>query len=187
MTLMKAADCIADIGKNPTIDRFRIILTMRYHNLRLLIHRAILLRLCELIDDCDDARNSDTLVLQDIARSTAYISIESATEMIGIVRTLVETQWAQRGLLGVWWCALYHSALLLFLLFCPILVFKLGANRHSIRRGLYYLHGFPPREAIDVYNPASSTLYALAESDLLRIYRASTTLGRGKSDDNQML
>jgi hypothetical protein len=33
--------------------------------------------------------------------------------MIGIVRSLVELQWAQRGLLGVWWCALYHSAFIL--------------------------------------------------------------------------
>jgi hypothetical protein len=113
MTLIKAQECMTDIGKNPTIDRFRIILTMRYHNLRLLIHRAILMRLCELIDDCDDVDSSDTLVLQDIARSTVYISIESATEMIGIVRSLVEMQWAQRGLLGVWWCALYHSAFIL--------------------------------------------------------------------------
>jgi hypothetical protein len=89
-------------------------------------------------------------------------------EIIGIVRTLVESQWAQRGLLGVWWCALYYSALLLFLLLCLILGFS--ANSHSIRRCLDYIHGFSTSQAVDVYNPAWAIFYALAESDILRMH-----------------
>ncbi|KAL3446049.1 fungal-specific transcription factor domain-containing protein [Aspergillus insuetus] len=159
MTLIKAADCITDIGKNPTIDRFRIILTMRYHNLRLLIHRAILLRLCELIDDCDDVHSSDTLVLQDIARSSAHITIESATEMISIARTLVESQWAQRGLLGVWWCALYYTfdaALIIFTIFLlakrsTCIILPAQYPTHALKATFFGC--IEPLQHLDVGNP----------------------------------
>ncbi|KAL3461942.1 fungal-specific transcription factor domain-containing protein [Aspergillus heterothallicus] len=127
MGLITARECLTDIGRNPTIDRFRIILTMRYHNIRLLIHRVVLVRLCEYIDDGDDL-NHDTLALQDIIRSTVQISLESATEIINILGTLAEAQWAQRGLLGVWWCTLYHTfdaALVIFTIF-------LLANRSTL-------------------------------------------------------
>ncbi|CEL11170.1 hypothetical protein ASPCAL14275 [Aspergillus calidoustus] len=162
MTLIKAQECMTDIGKNPTIDRFRIILTMRYHNLRLLIHRAILMRLCELIDDCDDVDSSDTLVLQDIARSTVYISIESATEMIGIVRSLVEMQWAQRGLLGVWWCALYHTFDAALVIFTVFLLAKrssfisLPAPHSTYSLKTTFFGCIQPLQHLDVGNPTIS-------------------------------
>ncbi|KAL2835446.1 fungal-specific transcription factor domain-containing protein [Aspergillus pseudoustus] len=119
MNLISARECLTDIGRHPTADRFRIILTMRYHNLRLLIHRIVLVRLCEYIDD-GDAHSHETIALQDIVRSTVQITLESATEIINILSTLVESEWAQRGLLGVWWCTVYHTfdaALVIFTIF----------------------------------------------------------------------
>ncbi|KAJ0420236.1 fungal-specific transcription factor domain-containing protein [Aspergillus carlsbadensis] len=163
MTLIKSQHCITDIGKNPTIDRFRIILTIRYHNLRLLIHRAILLRLCELLDDYDDMHTPDTLVLQDIARSTVHISIESATEIIGIVRNLVESQWAQRGLLGVWWCALYNTfdaALVIFTVFVLAKrssFISLPAQYSTYSLKATFFGCIEPLQHLDVGNPTIET------------------------------
>ncbi|KAL4863687.1 fungal-specific transcription factor domain-containing protein [Aspergillus spectabilis] len=119
MALIRGQDCATQLGNDPAIDRFRMILTLRYHNLRILIHRAVLVRLCESIDDFD-IHSHDILVLQDVTRSTVQITIDSATEIINIVRTVVESQSVQRGLLGAWWFTLYYTfdaALVLFTMF----------------------------------------------------------------------
>ncbi|KAJ5830443.1 putative transcriptional regulatory protein [Penicillium chrysogenum] len=110
MRLIRAENCAAELGKDPTNDRFRTILTLRYHNLQVLIHRAVLLRLC-------DYQDQNILALQDIAWSTEQITIESATEIINIVRFVVEAGLVQQGLLGAWWFTLYYmfdAALILF-------------------------------------------------------------------------
>ncbi|KAL4781662.1 fungal-specific transcription factor domain-containing protein [Aspergillus varians] len=119
MPLIRVKDCAEQLGRDPAIDRFRILLTLRYHNLRILIHRVVLVRLCEGINDFD-IQCDDILALQDIARSTVKISMESATEIIDIVRFVVDSGMVRQGLLGSWWFALYYTfdaALVLFTAF----------------------------------------------------------------------
>lgn len=106
--LIRAENCASQLGKDPTIDRFRTILTMRYHNIRLLIHRVVLVRLCDSLDDLN-SRSQEILALQDVAWSTMQIATDSATEIITIVRTVVESDLVRRGLLGEWWFTLYYS------------------------------------------------------------------------------
>ncbi|KAL4940553.1 fungal-specific transcription factor domain-containing protein [Aspergillus oleicola] len=108
MSLIKSSECSTQLGKDRGIDRFRLVLTLRYHNLRLLIHRVVLVRLCESIDD-HEVLGHDCLALQDIAKSTMQISLDSASEIISIVKTVVESGWQQQGLLGFWWFTLYYS------------------------------------------------------------------------------
>ncbi|QKX58192.1 uncharacterized protein TRUGW13939_05313 [Talaromyces rugulosus] len=74
--LIRAQNCTSQLGKDPTIDRFRTILTLRYHNIRLLIHRVVLVRLCDSLDDLN-ARGQDVLALQDVAWSTMQIATDS--------------------------------------------------------------------------------------------------------------
>ncbi|KAL2833911.1 fungal-specific transcription factor domain-containing protein [Aspergillus cavernicola] len=123
MFLIRGQDCAAQLGKDPAIDRFRIILTLRYHNLRILIHRVVLVRLCEWIDDFD-IQDHDILVLQDVTRSTVQVTIDSATEIINIVRTVVESQSVRRGLLGAWWFTLYYTFDAALVLFTILLLAK---------------------------------------------------------------
>jgi hypothetical protein len=106
--LIRAQNCTSQLGKDPTIDRFRTILTLRYHNIRLLIHRVVLVRLCDSLDDLN-ARGQDVLALQDVAWSTMQIATDSASEIINIVLTVVESDLVRRGLLGAWWFTLYYS------------------------------------------------------------------------------
>ena len=105
MGLIRAENCAAQLGKDPITDRFRTILTLRYHNLQVLIHRAVLLRLC-------DYQDQKILALQDIAGSTVQITTESVTEIINIVRFVVEAGLVQQALLGAWWFTLYYSLFL---------------------------------------------------------------------------
>lgn len=120
MGIIQAQNCISGLSNNPAIDRFRAILTLRYHNIQLLIHRVVLVRLCDSLGDFD-ARNHDILALQDVAWSTLQIATESATEIINVVSAVVESDWVRRGLLGAWWFTLYYS-----LSFCRL-------ENHSVR------------------------------------------------------
>ncbi|KAL4880360.1 fungal-specific transcription factor domain-containing protein [Aspergillus karnatakaensis] len=108
MALISASNVPSQLGKNATIDRFRLVLTLRFHNLRILVHRVVLGRLCDTIGDHDE-QNQETLALQDISRSTIQITLESATEIINTVRGVVGSQRLPYGLLGVWWFTLYYT------------------------------------------------------------------------------
>ncbi|KAL4965735.1 Zn(II)2Cys6 transcription factor [Aspergillus stella-maris] len=119
MALIKSSDCTGQLGRDRGIDRFRLILTLRYYNVRLLINRTVLVRLCEGMDD-HAVQSHDCLALQDIARSTVQMCVESATEIINILRIVVESERQQQGLLGFWWFALYYTfdaALVIFTIF----------------------------------------------------------------------
>ncbi|KAL4928070.1 putative C6 transcription factor [Aspergillus undulatus] len=119
ISLLNSKDCSLQLGKDVGIDRFRLLLTLRYHNLRILIHRVVLVRLCDSIDDYHDGQGQeyDPMALQDIARSTTQISTESAAQIIDIVRFVVDSEWLQPRRLGSWWFTLYYTfdaALVLF-------------------------------------------------------------------------
>ncbi|KAL5340166.1 fungal-specific transcription factor domain-containing protein [Aspergillus crustosus] len=119
MPLIKAVEIPIQLGKNATIDRFRLVLTMRYHNLRILTHRVVLARLCEMIEDYD-LQDQDALALHDISRSTVHIVLESATDIIDTVHSVVESERVPCGLLGAWWFTLYYAfdaALVIFTIF----------------------------------------------------------------------
>ncbi|KAL4953558.1 fungal-specific transcription factor domain-containing protein [Aspergillus filifer] len=119
MSLIKSSDCTTHLGRDRGVDRFRLMLTLRYHNLRLLINRTVLVRLCEAMDD-HAVQSHDCLALQDIAKSTVQICLESALEIIDILRIVVESGWHQQGLLGFWWFTLYYTfdaALIVFTIF----------------------------------------------------------------------
>ncbi|KAL4861208.1 fungal-specific transcription factor domain-containing protein [Aspergillus spectabilis] len=119
MPLTRGLDIPTQVGKNPTTDRFRLVLTLRYHNIRILIHRVVLVRLCESIEDFD-VQDQDALALQDISRSTVQITLESAIEIINTVRGVVESERVPCGLLGAWWFTLYYvfdAALVVFTVF----------------------------------------------------------------------
>ncbi|OKL55356.1 hypothetical protein UA08_09423 [Talaromyces atroroseus] len=109
MRLIQSQNCLAQLGRDPSIDRSRTILTLQYHNIKLLVHRVVLVRLCDCLDDLD-AQGHDSLCLRDISWSTVHIALESATEIINIVRTFVESAGVRRALLCPWWFSLYYKS-----------------------------------------------------------------------------
>lgn len=85
-------------------DRLSIIITLRYLNARILLHRPVLARFLDHVgnraadpDECD--------FLYQLGQSNLQVCIDSASEIIAIVHN-VETR---PYLLGAWWFSAYYS------------------------------------------------------------------------------
>jgi hypothetical protein len=88
--------------------KFRVILTLRYLNLRVLLHRPVLVKF--IAASANPERDpQDLKLLQQIGMNSMQICADSAMAIIDIVYQVVtEPGWKQR-LLGAWWFSLYYS------------------------------------------------------------------------------
>jgi hypothetical protein len=89
-------------------EKFRIVLTLRYHNLRILLHRSMLIRFLDIIGE-KDFKNPEVAVLQQIGANSVHICVQSSMDIITIISTIVKSGEARRGMLGAWWFTLYYS------------------------------------------------------------------------------
>jgi hypothetical protein len=80
--------------------RFRTILTLRYLNVRTLLHRAVLLRLLE-----SPPHPSHTDLTFNMSVSSMKVCVESAMASIGIISYATN----QQNLLPIWWYSVYFS------------------------------------------------------------------------------
>lgn len=93
-------------GLDDTTDFFRLstVLTLRYLNVRLLIHRAMLARLLD--HDHKVEANHAGAFLQQFGQNSLELSAASATEMIDIIYTMSK---AQHRMLTSWWFSMYYG------------------------------------------------------------------------------
>ena len=87
-------------------ERFRVILTLRYLNLQILLHRPVLSRCLELRGNSSDKSHTLRSAEQMIANSieTCVLSSEN---IIAIVHSIVSAK-PSVELLGAWWFSLYY-------------------------------------------------------------------------------
>lgn len=91
----------------PTL-RFRVILTLRYHNLRILAHRPLLQRyLAILRGQNDDGQQLSSL--HQVGVNSLHICMESASAIIALLTHTTKSKGEDKGLLGAWWFSLYYS------------------------------------------------------------------------------
>lgn len=107
--------------------KFRVILTLRYLNLRVLLHRPVLVKFIAA-SRSPDRDLQDLKLLQQIGMNSMQIITESAMEIIDIVlRVVSEPGWKQ-SLLGAWWFSLYYSKIVLLtldtLVMSPLTLFQ---------------------------------------------------------------
>ena len=88
--------------------RLRVIITLRYNNLRILLHRPVLTSLLTRAGK-DETGMDDVSITRQVGSSSVQICTRSAKEVIGIVCALVRSKGPARGLLGAWWFSLYYS------------------------------------------------------------------------------
>ena len=91
------------------------ILTLRYLNLRLLLHRPVLVRLLDYLYD-SKSREDEAILLQQIGTSSVYQCHQTATEIIYVVSSATKMA-KPRDLLGAWFFTTYYTfnaALILF-------------------------------------------------------------------------
>lgn len=98
---------------NKLMERFIIVLSVRYHNLRILLHRPLLEK---FLDDCGrvSASNNykssaDRSMVRQLGISSIETCITSATIVISVVRTVVMSSGWRRDLLGAWNYSLFYS------------------------------------------------------------------------------
>lgn len=93
--------------------KFRVILTLRYLNLRVLLHRPVLVKFISASRSPD--RDSQELkLLQQIGMNSMQICTDSAMEIIDIIHKITSEPGWKQSLLGAWWFSLYYSKSLFF-------------------------------------------------------------------------
>ncbi|KKA20471.1 hypothetical protein T310_5522 [Rasamsonia emersonii CBS 393.64] len=89
-------------------ERFNIVLSLRYHNLRILLHRKFLEKFLETAGS-EDSSNPEKKILRQVGISSVQNCVESAVIIISTVHTIASSSGWQRDLLGAWNYSLYYT------------------------------------------------------------------------------
>ncbi|KAJ5981588.1 hypothetical protein N7522_013572 [Penicillium canescens] len=88
--------------------KFRVILTLRYLHIQILLHRPILAKFLDA-SHASCLELSEERILNDIGYSSMKKCVESAMGIIDMVHELVSGTGWQQDLLGAWWYSLYYT------------------------------------------------------------------------------
>jgi hypothetical protein len=97
--------------QNTKANRLRVILTMRYHNLSILIHKPLLSATILHLFRQGDAANDASSYLIQLAMAEAHECIRSAQLTIDIVHSVISVDATSKNNLGVWYFTLYYGKL----------------------------------------------------------------------------
>lgn len=113
--------------------KFRVILTLRYLHIRILLHRPFLIKFFDA-SIASGLEPGQERILHDIGHSSIRKCVESAMGIIDIIHELVSTTGWQRDLLGAWWYSLYYSKspFIPFITVCGLLILSCLAKQHSM-------------------------------------------------------
>ena len=90
-------------------NRLRVILTLRYHNLNILVHRPLLSTVIRHLSRTDIASRGTSPYIVQLARAGAHEGTQSAEATINIVHAIVTTDATTKNNLGVWFFTLYYG------------------------------------------------------------------------------
>lgn len=127
--LRQAADVSAAAARpssgaiSPLLEKCQIILTLRHHNLRILLHRPILVKFLSLVGRGNfDMDLQEMNLLQQLGSNSVRICVQSATEIIAIIHTIVTSPNLCRIWLGAWWFTLYYVFNAAMVIFAALLL-----------------------------------------------------------------
>jgi len=87
--------------------KLQMVLTLRYLNVRLLLHRAVLLRV--LGSRPAGFADHEAPLLQHIGPSSTKTCLDSAVHTLDLVHATVTSPGSHKEVLGAWWFSLYYS------------------------------------------------------------------------------
>lgn len=116
-------------AKNKIFERFNLVLSLRYHNLRILLHRPVLEKILDSTNTntytytnmnsnsnnsgipplSGSGRGMEPNMLQQIGITSVQTCVDSAMIIISIVHTIVLQKGWRRDLLGAWNYSLFYS------------------------------------------------------------------------------
>lgn len=100
---------LAQMDQESTIPhRFGIVLSVRYHNLRILLYRKFLEGYLDAYG-AEGSASQDNKLIQQMGFTGVQNCIESAQSIISTVHTITSSTGWRRGLLGAWNYSLYYS------------------------------------------------------------------------------
>lgn len=111
-TPMSSQDLEKMVAENKSMERFINVLSVRYHNLQILLHRPILEKFLEGCGSSTSARSKnggERGKVQQLGISSVETCINSAIVVISIVHTIVLSSGWRRDLLGAWNYSLFYS------------------------------------------------------------------------------
>jgi hypothetical protein len=96
---------------NKITERFAIVLSVRYHNLQILLHRPILEKFLEGCGrpSASRAKSGERGKVQQLGSGSVETCIQSAVAIISIIHTIVLSDGWRRDLLGAWNYSLFYS------------------------------------------------------------------------------
>ncbi|CAH0051631.1 unnamed protein product [Clonostachys solani] len=104
-------------GADVVFDKLSVILTLRYLNIRTLLHRPVLARYLEQLRVQDPDQN-EMMWMQRFGQPYLEACIESASEIITIVHNLSDTP----STLGAWWFSTYYTFNAALIIFSALLI-----------------------------------------------------------------
>ena len=104
---MQTSSDNSTMQQDPLVKRFSIILTLRFLNLRILLHRPVLVA---FLDNCNNHNEDrqELMILQQVAGNMISICVNSSIDVITIIHGVVTASDPQYELLGAWWFSLYY-------------------------------------------------------------------------------
>lgn len=90
-------------------ERFNIVISLRYHNIRILLHRPVLERILDTYAGAGSPNIYDKSILHQIGIRNIEACVDSAKVIISAVHTVVLSASWRRDLLGAWNYSLFYS------------------------------------------------------------------------------
>lgn len=106
---LQAQDLEAMERQNLNVERFNIVMSLRYHNVRILLHRPILERILDNYAGSNSISGLHKSILQQIGIRNIEACVDSAKIIISAVYTVVLSSGWRGDLLGAWNYSLFYS------------------------------------------------------------------------------
>ncbi|KIW29792.1 uncharacterized protein PV07_05580 [Cladophialophora immunda] len=94
-------------AKDKITERFNLVLSLRFHNLHILLHRPILEKLLDVHGGVTN--DAETNMMHQVCISSVENCVDSAMIIISIVHTVVLSNGWRRDLLGAWNYSLFYT------------------------------------------------------------------------------
>ncbi|XEV02970.1 hypothetical protein FSHL1_008257 [Fusarium sambucinum] len=96
-------------AQNTTVERFRVILTLRYLNTQLLLHRPTFIRSLSAFHKGSKIPNRNSRSVNNMQASFDKAFIQVAQNILDIIHTTLMRPDHGRHLIGAWWFTLYYT------------------------------------------------------------------------------
>lgn len=95
--------------ENLIVERFNIVISLRYHNVRILLHRPILEKILDAYAKSHSPDTSEKSILHQMGVRNIEACVDSAKIIVSSVHNVVLSTGWRRDLLGAWNYSLFYS------------------------------------------------------------------------------